>query len=177
MGRVIAVEYVTLDGVMEAPGWSGPYFGEELHQFQYDNLMEADALLLGRVTYEGFAEAWPHMEEETGDFGVKMNTMPKWVATSSSADLVWNATALEGTPAVAVAALKAQPGTLLLEGSADLLNELAVHGLIDEYRLMVFPVVVGSGKRLWSERTEPQALTLTKSLITSTGVAVLTYVP
>ncbi|MCU1528069.1 MAG: pyrimidine reductase [Frondihabitans sp.] len=177
MGKVIAVEYVTLDGAMEEPGWSGPYFGEELQAFQYANLMEADALLLGRVTYEGFAEAWPAMEAETGDFGVRMNTLPKWVATSTPADLTWNASALDGDPAEAVSALKTQPGTLLLEGSADLFNHLGARGIIDEYRLMVFPVVQGSGKKLWSDHHTPQALTLTKSLITSTGVAVLTYTP
>lgn len=178
MSKIIAVEYVTLDGVFEEPGWSGPFFGDELGAFQNDNLMEADALLLGRVTYEGFSQAWPAMEAETGDFGVKMNSMPKWVATSSPADLVWNASALEGPAIEAVAALKADEsiGTLLINGSADLFNALSAAGLIDEYRFMVYPVVVGSGKQLWAGG-ESRTLTLVKSQITTTGVAILTYVP
>ncbi|BDZ47945.1 pyrimidine reductase [Frondihabitans sucicola] len=178
MSKVIAVEYLTLDGVFEEPGWSGPYFGDELGSFQNDNLMEADALLLGRITYEGFSQAWPAMEEATGEFGVKMNSMPKWVATSTPDALEWNATALAGTAVDAVAALKADDatGTLLVNGSADLVNALSAAGLIDEYRFMVFPVVVGSGKKLWAEGTTA-ALELVKSQITSTGVAVLTYVP
>ncbi|GAA4267106.1 dihydrofolate reductase family protein [Frondihabitans peucedani] len=179
MSRIVAVEYVTLDGVFEEPAWSGPFFGEELQAFQFANLMEADALLLGRVTYEGFSDAWPRMEAETGEFGVKMNSMPKWVATSTPADLRWNARALEGDVVAAVTALKADEatGSLLVNGSADLFNSLSGAGLIDEYRLMVFPVVQGAGKRLWADAATPRALELVKSDVTATGVAILTYRP
>jgi dihydrofolate reductase len=179
MSRVVAVEYVTLDGVFEEPGWSGPYFGSELAKFQADNLLEADALLLGRVTYEGFAEAWPKMAEEVGEFGQKMNTMPKYVATSTLDALEWNAQKLDGDIVTAVTALKADDatGTLLLNGSGDLFNVLSEAGLIDEYRFMLFPIVVGSGKKLWRDGSPPRALTLTSSLVTETNTLVLTYVP
>ncbi|RKR76401.1 dihydrofolate reductase family protein [Frondihabitans australicus] len=180
MGRIIAVEYLTLDGVFEEPGWSGPYFGEELQRFQWDNLMEADALLLGRVTYEGFSQAWPTMEAETGEFGVKMNTMPKYVATSGTDDLVWNATRLNADADVvtAVTALKAEGDTsFLINGSGELFNALSEAGLIDEYRFMLFPVTVGSGRKLWRDGAPGRPLTLTNSLVTESGTLVLTYVP
>lgn len=179
MSQVVAVEYVTLDGVFEEPSWSGPYFGDELGSFQNDNLMGADALLLGRVTYEGFSQAWPAMEEATGDFGVKMNSMPKWVATSTPDELTWNATALPGDPVEAVRVLKADPatGTLLVNGSADLFNALSDAGLIDEYRLMLYPVVVGSGKKLWADGGPTRALELLESRVTATGVPILVYRP
>src|SRR3982751_6799486 len=114
MGRIVAVEYVTLDGVFEEPSWSGPYFTpEELGAWQDQNLQEADALLLGRKTYEGFKAAWPQMEEATGHFGVKMNAMPKHVATTTLTEPEWNATFLQGEVADAVRELKSQPGSLL----------------------------------------------------------------
>ncbi|AMM19000.1 pyrimidine reductase [Frondihabitans sp. PAMC 28766] len=177
MSKVVAVEYVTLDGVFEEPV-VGPYFGPELAKFQADNLEEADALLLGRVTYEGFSQAWPQMEAETGEFGVKMNTMPKHVATATLDTLEWNATTLEGDVVTAVTALKADEstGTLLINGSGELFNTLSEAGLIDEYRFMVFPVVVGAGKKLWARRGE-RALTLRSSVTTETGTVVSTYMP
>jgi dihydrofolate reductase len=179
MGRIVAVEYLTLDGVFEEPAWSGPYFGDELEVFQAANLEEADALLLGRVTYEGFSRAWPAMEAETGAFGVRMNTMPKWVATSTPDDLEWNASALRGDVVEAVRALKADEatGTLLINGSADLVNALSDASLIDEYRFMVYPVVVGQGKRLWADGAAPLTLELVSSEVTSTGVPILRYRP
>ncbi|GAA4679872.1 dihydrofolate reductase family protein [Frondihabitans cladoniiphilus] len=182
MATIVAVEYITLDGVFEEPAWSGPYFGEELGTFQWNNLFGADALLLGRVTYEGFSEAWPQMEETTGDFGKRMNSMPKYVATSSRKPLTWNATALsdsgENDVVEAIKKLRAESeGVLLLNGSADLFNMLSSHGLVDEYRFMIFPVVVGRGKKLWAKGVPEQALTLTNSDMTKEGVAVLTYVP
>jgi dihydrofolate reductase len=182
MGKVIAVEYVTLDGVFEEPGWSNPYFTEELQTFQWDNLHEADALLLGRVTYEGFAAAWPQMEEMTGEFGVRMNTLPKWVATSTPEALSWNATALSTVDPDAVAAvriLRESPdsGTLLVNGSADLVNALSQAGLIDELRIMVFPVVLGSGKHLWADGGPELALSLVDARTTTSGVVIQTYAP
>jgi dihydrofolate reductase len=176
MGKIIAVEYVTLDGVFEEPAWSGPYFNDELSNWQAENLKEADALLLGRKTYEGFKAAWPQMEAETGDFGKKMNGMPKHVATTTLTEPEWNASFLPGDVADAVAKLKTEPGTLLLNGSAELLNYLTRHNLIDEYRIMIYPVVVGEGRKLWHEGTKI-ALTRTGSFTTSTGVEVITYVP
>ena len=176
MGKIVAVSYVTLDGVFEEPAWSGPYFNDELSDWQAQNLREADVMLLGRKTYEGFKEAWPKMEAETGWFGERMNGMPKRVATTTLTEPEWNATFIEGDVAEAARALKAGPESVLINGSADLINYLTRNNLIDEYRIMVYPVVVGSGKRYWAEGTAV-ALRLASSWITETGVAVLTYVP
>ncbi|MDT5041035.1 MAG: hypothetical protein QOE51_2020 [Actinoplanes sp.] len=176
MGKIVAVSYVTLDGVFEEPSWSGPYFNDELAAWQDANLQEADVMLLGRRTYEGFKEAWPTMEAETGHFGVKMNAMPKRVATTTLTEPEWNATFIRGDVAEAVRALKASPDSVLINGSAALINYLTRHNLIDEYRIMIFPVVVGEGRRLWDEGTKI-ALTLTGTFTTKTGVDVVTYVP
>ncbi|MCU7729882.1 dihydrofolate reductase family protein [Actinoplanes sp. KI2] len=176
MGKVVAVEYTTLDGVFEEPAWSGPYFNEELSGWQAQNLAGADALLLGRKTYEGFKAAWPHMEAETGHFGVKMNSMPKHVATTTLAEPEWNASFLQGEVADAVAKLKTEPANLLINGSASLVNYLTRHNLIDEYRIMIFPVVQGEGRKLWEDGTKI-ALTLADGWRTATGVEVITYVP
>ena len=174
MGRIVAVEYVTLDGVFEEPAWSAPYFNDELGAWQDRNLQEADALLLGRRTYEGFKAAWPQMEAATGDFGRKMNSMPKHVATTTLTEPEWNARFLPGDVLEAIRRLKAEPGALLINGSASLVNLLTRHNLIDEYRIMVYPVVVGEGRRLWDEGTKV-ALALTSTFTTKTGVEVLTY--
>jgi dihydrofolate reductase len=176
MAKIIAVSYVTLDGVFEEPAWSGPYFNDELGAWQQANLMAADVMLLGRRTYEGFKEAWPKMEEATGDFGVKMNAMPKRVATTTLTEPEWNATFIEGDLADAVRELKAGPDEVLINGSASVINYLTRHNLIDEYRIMIFPVVVGEGRRLWDEGTKI-ALTVTDHFTTETGVEVVTYLP
>jgi dihydrofolate reductase len=176
MGKVVAVSYLTLDGVFEEPAWSGPYFNEELSEFQSGNLREADVMVLGRKTYQGFKEAWPAMEEETGWFGEKMNSMPKRVATTTLTEPEWNATFIEGDVAEAVAALRAGPESVLINGSASLINYLTRHNLIDEYRIMIYPVVQGEGRRLWADGTRV-ALNLTDAWRTSTGVEVVTYRP
>ncbi len=176
MGKLYAVEYVSLDAVFEEPAWSGPYFNDELGNWQDENLQEADALLLGRKTYEGFSQAWPQMEQATGDFGKKMNGMDKYVATTTLTEPQWNARFIQGDVAEAVANLKAEPGTLMINGSATLVNHLTRHNLIDEYRIMIYPVVVGEGRTLWDSGTKV-ALKLTGTFTTTTGVEVLTYVP
>src|SRR5438270_4510728 len=151
MRKLKLAMYVSLDGVVEDPAWTGPYWNDQLSDLQAEYLYSSDALLLGRVTYEGFAAAWPGMEESTGDFGKKMNSMPKFVASKTLDNGEWNATIIKGDLIVEVAALKEQPGQdLLIYGSGDLVDELTRNGLIDEYRLMVHPVVVGSGKRLFN---------------------------
>ena len=175
MGKIVSVSYVSLDGVHEDPAWSAPYFNEELSEWQGQNLREADVLLLGRKTYEGFRDSWPSMEAETGWFGEKMNAMPKRVATRTLTEPEWNATFIEGDVADAVRELKAGPDSVLINGSAELINYLTKHKLIDEYRIMVFPVVVGHGGKLWADGTAA-ALSLTTSFTTKSGVAVLTYV-
>jgi dihydrofolate reductase len=175
MGKVIAVEYVTLDGVFEEPGlWSMPYFNDELAAYQSANMAEATALLLGRKTYEAFAAVWPGIPDDQG--GLEMNAMPKWVATTTLTEPEWNATFIQGDVADAVAKLKTEPGTLLINGSAALLNYLTRQNLVDEFRIMVFPLVRGEGPKLWEEGTKV-ALELTKTFRTATGVEVLTYVP
>lgn len=176
MGKIYAVEYVTLDGVFEEPSWSGPYFNEELQDWQFQNTMTADIQLLGRVTYEGFKEAWPAMEAETGEFGRKFNAMPKQVATTTLTEPEWNASFIQGDVAEAVRELKGRHDNIVVNGSGTLLNYLAKHNLVDEFRIMVFPLVVGSGRQLWQEGTKV-ALSLANSWTTKTGVAVLTYVP
>src|SRR5215510_1010074 len=186
MRKVVAAEYVTLDGVMQDPGgvgeiehggWSSQYFNEELGEYQSDQLSASDALVLGRVTFEGFAAAWPSMEETEGEFAVRMNALPKYVASRSLEEpLAWNGTLLKGDLVEEVGKLKQQPGqNLLIYGSSEVVNALHPHGLIDEYALMVFPVTLGVGKHLFREGTDKTDLKLADARTTSTGVAVLTY--
>src|SRR5438876_5873898 len=147
MRKVKLAMYVSLDGVVENPAWTGPFWDDKLSKLQADYLFASDALLLGRVTYEGFAAAWPTMEDSTGEFGKKMNAMPKFVASRTLDRGEWNATIIKGDLATEVGKLKEQPGQdLLIYGSGDLVDELTRHHLIDEYRLMIHPVIVGSGK-------------------------------
>ncbi len=186
MRKVIASEFVALDGVIENPSWTFRFTGEEQQKFKFDELSASDALLLGRVTYEGFAAAWPNMMEqyegprraELGEFAEMMNGYPKYVvSTTLEEPLEWNNSALiKGNVAEAVSNLKQQPGKdLLIFGSGDLLNALMQHDLIDEYRLMIFPVVVGSGKRLFGEGIDQTALKLVDAKSFGSGVVVLTY--
>src|SRR6202011_283126 len=150
--RVVATEYLSLDGVFEEPGrWSGPFFNDEAGKFKWAELQASDALLLGRKTYEGFAAAWPKMEG-TGDFGVKMNTMPKYVVSSTLQKADWPGSVLiKGDVAGEVRKLKQTPGKdLLLAGSGQLFNALMRENLIDVYRFMVHPIVLGKGKRLFT---------------------------
>jgi dihydrofolate reductase len=170
--------YVSLDGVVEEPSWTGPFWNDQLSDLQAGYLFSSDALVLGRVTYEGFAAAWPSMEESTGDFGRKMNSMPKHVASRTLSEAGWNATVMHGDVADAVAKLKDEDGgDLLVYGSGDLVDELTGHRLIDEYRLMVHPVIVGTGKKLFQGLTETVELKLADTVTTEMGVAVLTYTP
>ena len=157
MRKVVASEFVSLDGVMGDPGWTFGFESEDRDQFKFDELAAADALLLGRVTYEGFAAAWPQMEEQTGEYGAWMNGYPKHVVSMTLDEpLEWNnSTLVEGDVAEEVSRLEAAAGKdILIFGSADLVNTLMQHDLIDEYRLMVFPIIVGSGKRLFSEGSD-----------------------
>jgi dihydrofolate reductase len=168
--------YVSLDGVVEGPAWTAPFWNDQLSDLQAEYLYSSDALVLGRVTYEGFAASWPSMEESTGDFGRKMNSMPKFVASRTLTEAEWNASIIEGDVGAGVAGLKEQDGgDLLIYGSGTLVDELTRLGLIDEYRLIVYPVLVGSGKKLF-ETVPETTLRLVESTVTEPGVAVLTYV-
>lgn len=188
MGReLIASVYVTLDGVMEDPGgaegfehggWSMEFFDDDAANFAQEQLFASDALLLGRITYQGFAESWPSMTDEEG-FADRMNELPKYVASETLGELEWNnAHPLEGNVSEEVAKLKREPGDdILIYGSRQLVGGLMRDGLIDEYRLWVHPVVLGSGKRLFPEGTETTALELAETTTFSSGVVVLSYRP
>jgi dihydrofolate reductase len=178
MRKVILSEYLSLDGVMGEPSWTVPYWSDEIGRYKFEELFSSDALLLGRVTYEGFAAAWPSMKDEQG-FADRMNGLPKWVATTTLTEFAWNnARRIDGDVAAALAALKGQDGqNILIYGSAALARALRQHGLIDEYRLMIHPVVLGAGKRLFQEGAETTALKLVDTQTFDSGVVVLTYAP
>ena len=188
MGRIVVTEFVSLDGVVEAPGggesfkhggWSFDISrGEEGDKFKLDETLASEALLLGRVTYEGFAAAWPSRADEAG-FADKFNSMPKYVVSSTLEDPEWNnSTVLKGDVEEEVAKLKQeQDGDIVVHGSPQLVQTLIEHDLVDEYRLMVFPVVLGSGKRLFGETTDKKSLRLVDSKVVGDGVAILVYQP
>ena len=179
-------EFVSLDGVMEGPGgdndfergaWTFQFErGEEGDKFKLDEAMGADALLLGRRTYEGFAAAWPSRD---GEFAEKFNSMPKFVVSSSLEDPDWtNSTVLEGDLVEAVSTLKRdRDGDIVVHGSAQLVQALIEADLVDELRLMVFPVVLGTGQRLFGETSESKTLRLADSKMVGDGVAILNYEP
>ena len=187
MRKVVVSEFVSLDGVMEDPGWTFRFSSEEQEMFKFAELSAADTLLLGRVTYEGFAAAWPSMMEqykgprraELQEYADMMNGYPKHVAsTTLEESLEWSTSLIGGDIVEEVSRLKQQPGKdILVFGSAALVNTLLEHDLIDEYRLMVFPVVVGSGKRLFNDGIDTKALKLAKTERFGSGVVVLTYEP
>jgi dihydrofolate reductase len=186
VGRIVVTEFVSLDGVMEDPGgaesfrhggWSFEIErGDEGNTFKLDETLSSEALLLGRATYEGFAEAWPSRE---GEFADKFNTMPKYVVSSTLGEPQWNnSTVLKGDAAEEVAKLKQeQDGDIVVHGSAQLVQALIEHDLVDELRLMVFPVVLGSGKRLFGETSDKKRLRLVDSQVVGDGVLILRYEP
>lgn len=177
--RLVATEYVSLDGVFEEPGhWSGRWFGEKEGQFKWDELRASDALLLGRKTYEGFAKAWPTMTG-TGEFGEKMNTMPKYVVSSTLDKAQWTGSkVIKRDVAGEIRKLKQAPGgDLLLSGSAQLFNAMMHENLIDLYRFMLHPVVLGKGKRLFADGANQSPLELANVQRFDSGIIVLEYVP
>jgi dihydrofolate reductase len=184
MGRIVVTEFVSLDGVMQAPGGGEEYQhagwtfqiprGAEGDKFKLDEAMGAEALLLGRVTYEGFAAAWPSMQ---GEFADKFNNMPKYVISSTLAEASWNnSTVLSGDAVAEVSKLRQElDGDIVVNGSAQLVQTLLEHDLIDELRLMVFPVVLGSGQRLFALTSDKKRLTLTDSKTVGEGIMILIY--
>lgn len=177
MRKVVVSMFVSLDGVIENPQWTFQFHCEEQDKFKFAEMMESDALLLGRVTYEGFAAAWPNMIEQTGEYGLRMNNNPKYVVSTTLNQLEWNNSSLiEGDLAEEINKLKQQPGKdILVFGSGKLVQTLANLDLIDEYRLMVYPIVLGSGQRLFEEGIEQRKLKLVETQTFSTGTVVLTY--
>jgi dihydrofolate reductase len=186
MGRIIVTEYVSLDGVMEAPGGGEDYKhagwtfaisrGEEGNKFKLKETFDSEALLLGRVTYEGFAKAWPSMD---GEFADKFNSMPKYVISSTLKKADWNnSTLLNGDVTEESIELKKKlKGNIVVHGSAQLVQALVANDLIDELRLMVFPVILGTGKKLFGEMDEKKAMKLISSQTVGDGVEILIYEP
>jgi len=186
VGRIVVTEFVSLDGVVEDPGgaedfkyggWSFEVSrGDEGDKFKLDETLSSEALLLGRVTYEGFAKAWPSRE---GEFADKFNTMPKYVVSSTLEEPEWgNSTVLKGDVAEEVAKLKQeQDGEIVVHGSPRLVQTLFEHDLVDELRLMVFPVVLGIGKRLFGETSDKKPLRLVDSRVVGDGVTILVFQP
>jgi dihydrofolate reductase len=189
--KLIVGAFVSLDGVMQGPGgpdedrdggfdlggWVVPYAGEDMGEFVVESITSTDALLLGRKTYEIFAAHWPKVTDENDPIATKLNSMPKYVASRTLDKVEWNnSTLLQGDAAEAVAELKRQPGgTIQTQGSAELIQTLIRNNLVDEYRLLVYPVVLGKGKRLFREGSVPSALRLMDTKTTSNGVAIHTY--
>jgi dihydrofolate reductase len=187
MGRIVVTEFVSLDGVMEDPGgsehsklgaWTFKFNrGEEGDKFKLDETLNAEAQLLGRVTYEGFASSWPTMSGEP--FSDKFNSMPKYVVSQTLKKADWNnSTILKGDVVEEVSKLKQRlRGNILVSGSARLVQTLLANDLVDELVLMVFPVVLGSGKRLFGEASDPKTLRLADSKTVGDGVSILIYKP
>jgi dihydrofolate reductase len=150
MGPIIAVEYLTLDGVFEEPAWTQPYFDAAVGAYQGEAMQWADALLMGRVTYDGMRQAWPAMGNDPSNGGDIMNSIGKYVPTSTLTDPTWNATFLRGDVVEEVAKLKDGTENLLIYGSGQLAETLRAAGLIDEYRLLIAPIVLGGGRRLFT---------------------------
>ena len=186
MGRIVVTEFVSIDGVMEAPGggedfehggWAFKFDrGDEGNKFKTDETMDAAAMLLGRRTYEGFAAAWPSRD---GEFADKFNSMPKYVVSSTLTDPEWtNTTVLDGDVRESVARLRDEAGgDVIVHGSGQLVQALVDADLVDELRLMVFPVVIGSGKRLFGETSGMKPLRLASSQAVGDGVVCLVFEP
>ena len=180
MGRIVITEFVSLDGVMEEPRWSFDFDrGPEGDKFKLDELFGSDVMLLGRVTYQGFAQAWPGQSD--ADFAERINGMPKYVVshTLTDADATWDSTTvLRGDLVAEVTALRAETERdVLVHGSAQLVHTLISEGLFDELRLMVFPVILGSGKRMFPDAKMQAKLALTNASQISSGIMLLTYQP
>lgn len=188
MGRIVVTEYVSLDGVMEAPGGGENYKhagwtfeidrGEEGNTFKLQETLDSDALLLGRVTYQGFAAAWPTRTDDAG-FAAKFNSMPKYVISSTLETAEWNnSKVLRGDVLEEVSKLRqALDGNIVVHGSGQLVQTLIEHDLVDELRLMVFPVVLGCGKRLFGETSAKKPLRLVESKTVGAGITILIYQP
>jgi dihydrofolate reductase len=185
MRKLFVSEFVSLDGVMEAPGgepgyphsgWVFDFMSPEQEAYKLKETLESDILLLGRVTYEGFSEAWPL---RSGEFADKLNSMPKYVASTTLTDPQWNNTTVLGpdVPAAVAELKQAGEGRIGVAGSRTLVHTLLTHGLVDELRLMFFPVILGSGARVFPESPDMRAFTLVDTQTFPTGVQANTYEP
>ncbi len=186
MGRIILSPLITLDGVVEAPGgepgfkytgWSGEYFTDEYLQLKLAEVLSVSALLLGRKTYEGFAEAWPQRTDDIG-FADRMNSLPKHVVTTTLTSLAWNNSHIirSDVPASIAALKKEQAGDILVVGSGTLVQTLLQHDLVDEFRLMLHPTMLGIGAGLYRNIGERKFLRLTGTSVLDSGIVILTYI-
>jgi len=187
MRRIVVTEFLSLDGVMEDPGgaegtpfggWTFRFPDPEGMKYKLDEILAHDAMLLGRVTYEGFAEAWPGQTDDVG-FADRMNEMPKYVVSRTLDEPTWNnTTVISGDVAERIARLKETPGNdVLVVGSRTLAQFLMDADLVDEYRLMVFPIVLGGGARLFGPAPAAPILHLTAAHPLASGTVILTYTP
>jgi len=188
MSKLIVSEFVSLNGVMEAPGGEPAHphsgwtfksiYGEDHYAYKEEEIREAESLLLGRKTYEGFAAAWPQ-RDRSDPFTDKINSMPKFVISSTLSDPEWeNSTVLSGDPIEEVAELRgAEAGPVLANGSAQLVHALTEADLVDEFRVMVHPVLVAEGLRMFPDPSEMKKLRLADVRTYESGVALLIYVP
>ncbi len=176
MRKVVVTEFLSLDGVMEEPAWTFKYWNDEIAKFKGEESAAGDALLLGRVTYQGFAAAWPESKDEGAEY---FNSVRKYVVSQTLEEpLEWNnSTLLKGNIVASITELKQQDGRdIVVHGSATLVQTLMEHDLVDRYRLLVYPVVVGKGKRLFREGI-PATLRLLESQAFSSGVVAVVYEP
>jgi dihydrofolate reductase len=172
MGRIVAVEYLTLDGVFENPAWTQPYFDDTVAAFQAETMQWADALLMGRVTYDGMSQAWPEMGNDPSTGGDIMNSIGKYVPNSTHSEPTWNATFLTGDVVDAVTQLKSGDENLVMYGSGQLTETLRAAGLIDEYRLLICPIVLGEGRKLFTGAS-PSTFTVISSNTAPSGMLLL----
>jgi dihydrofolate reductase len=177
MRKVIVSEFMTLDGVMEDPAWTFRYWNDEIAKFKFDELFAYGALLLGRVTYQGFAAAWPSRTDEQG-YADRMNGLPKYVVSTTLEKAEWNnSTIIKENVAEQVFRIKQQPGQdVLLFGSGTLVQTLMQHDLVDQYNLLLYPVVLGNGKRLLTDGSKA-TLKLLETKTFSSSVVALLYQP
>jgi dihydrofolate reductase len=175
MRKVVVTEFLSLDGVMQDPAWTSPYWNDEIAKFKGEESTASDALLLGRVTYQGFAAAWPQSKDEGAPY---FNNVRKYVVSTTLDEVEWNNSKLiKGDFVEEITKLKQQDGQdITVHGSATLVQTLMQHGLVDRYRLLVYPVVVGKGKRLFQAGTTA-TLKLVEARSFSSGVAALIYEP
>ncbi|WP_067709992.1 dihydrofolate reductase family protein [Nocardia yamanashiensis] len=177
MSKVVVVMYMSMDGVVENPAWTGPFWNDEHAKYQHGQLVESRALLLGRRTYEEFAATWPHRDESDA-FTARMNRIPKYVVSRTLEAPAWNSIVVDDAFADRIAELKAEPGRdLLVYGSVDLVGYLIEQALVDELKLFIHPVVLGSGRRLFDDGAVPSAWTLAGTQSFSSGAAVLDFRP
>jgi dihydrofolate reductase len=178
MSKIIVSEFLSLDGVMEEPVWAAPYWNDEIARFKYDELFASGAHLLGRITYQGFAAAWPSRTDKLG-FADRMNSLPKYVVSTTLEKAEWQgSTIFRVDVADQIANLKQQQGQdILVAGSATLVQTLIKHNLVDEYHFLIYPIILGNGRRIFQAGLEKTLLKLVDSRSFSSGVMLLRYAP